>query len=61
MTDLILEDAVVAGELDEYKWLDIKLDAPRDGGFCISEDEATMLIMHLATVFEIDLSKLEND
>ena len=61
MDDLRLDDAVVSGELDKHAWVDIKLANPSDGRFCICEHEATMLIIHLATVFDIDLKFLKKD
>ena len=61
MYDLELDDATVSGKLDENSWLDIMLNCPRDRGFCICKDESKMLIIHLATVFDIDLKRLEKD
>lgn len=55
MDDLNLDDATVSGQLDQSDWVTIKLDEPEDGEFCICEHEATMLIIHLAAIFDIDL------
>ena len=61
MQDLGLDDAEVSGELDENGWVGIKLDNPDDSEFSIGQHEATMLIIHLATVFDIDLKFLKKD
>ena len=59
MKDLKVGDVLVSGVLDSYNWLTIKLDEPDDGEFCISEHEATLIITHLAAIFDIDLSVIK--